>query len=97
MVNVNTRSGEAWFRLYGEQWIEPASGGSEAVPLGHSDARIRLFWSRAPLARSAVLVPSGRRRLEAGLAFSIVLLTTQWRQRSPAVVSELIPADAVHM
>ena len=43
MVNVNPRSGEAWFRLYGEQRIEAPSGGSEAVPLGHSVARIRLF------------------------------------------------------
>ena len=43
MVNVSPRSGEAWFRLYGEQRIEAPSGGGDAVPLGHSVARIRLF------------------------------------------------------
>ena len=43
MVNVSPRSGEAWFRLYGAQRIKAPSGGGDAVPLGHSVARIRLF------------------------------------------------------
>ena len=45
LVSVDPGSGEAWFRLYGEQKIAPPPGaeGERAAPLGHSVARIRLF------------------------------------------------------
>ena len=45
LVSVDPGSGEAWFRLYGEQKIAPPPGAGEAasVPLSHSVARIRLF------------------------------------------------------
>ena len=45
LVTVDPGSGEAWFRLDGEQKIAPPPGaeGAAAAPLGHSVARIRLF------------------------------------------------------
>ena len=45
LVSVDPGSGEAWFRLYGEQKIAPPRGAGEAAaaPLSHSVARIRLF------------------------------------------------------
>ena len=45
LISVDPGSGEAWFRLYGEQKIAPPPGAGEtaAAPLSHSVARIRLF------------------------------------------------------
>jgi hypothetical protein len=43
LVNVDPEARASWFRLYGEQRIADPSGSGEAVPLGHSVARIRLF------------------------------------------------------
>ena len=45
LVSVDPGSGEAWFRLYGEQKIAPPpdAAGAVPVPLSHSVARIRLF------------------------------------------------------
>ena len=44
LVSVDPRSGEAWFKLYGEQKLDvPPSMSGDAVPLTHSLAKIRLF------------------------------------------------------
>lgn len=45
LVDVNPGSGEAWFKLYGQQAIEEPTTeqGRRVVPLSHSVAKIRLF------------------------------------------------------
>ena len=44
LVSVDPRTGEAWFKLYGEQKLDvPPSMSGDAVPLTHSLAKIRLF------------------------------------------------------
>ena len=45
LISVDPGTGEAWFRLYGEQKTAPPSGAGEATAasLSHSVARIRLF------------------------------------------------------
>ena len=45
LISVDPQSAEAWFRLYGEQKVEPPPDtiGHGTVPLSHSVARIRLF------------------------------------------------------
>lgn len=44
LVSADPRTGEAWFKLYGEQSLDaPGSQQGGAVPLTHSLAKIRLF------------------------------------------------------
>ncbi len=43
LVSVDPASGQAWFKLYGEQQLPSAETAGEAVPLSHSLAKIRLF------------------------------------------------------
>ena len=44
LVKVNPATGEAWFKLYGEQTLDaPANSHGDAVALSHSLAKIRLF------------------------------------------------------
>ena len=43
LVSVDPASGQAWFKLYGEQQLPSAGSAGEAVPLSHSLAKIRLF------------------------------------------------------
>ena len=44
LISVDPRSGEAWFKLYGEQKLDvPPETSGESVPLTHSLAKIRLF------------------------------------------------------
>ena len=44
LVSVDPRSGEAWFKLYGEQKLDvPPTAGGDVEPLTHSLAKIRLF------------------------------------------------------
>ncbi len=44
LISVDPRSGEAWFKLYGEQKLDvPPDMPGESVPLTHSLAKIRLF------------------------------------------------------
>lgn len=45
LIDANPRSGEAWFKLYGQQVVEEptADRGRQAVPFSHSVAKIRLF------------------------------------------------------
>ena len=44
LVSVNPRTGEAWFKLYGDQRLDapPAGDGGADVPLTHSIAKVRL-------------------------------------------------------
>ena len=45
LISVDPGTGESWFKLYGEQKLEPppSLGNAETVPLNHSVAKIRLF------------------------------------------------------
>lgn len=44
MVSADPQTGEAWFKLYGEQKLDaPPSASGDAVPLTHSLAKIQLF------------------------------------------------------
>ena len=45
LISVDPQKGEAWFKLYGAQKLEPptAETHTRAVPLSHSLAKIRLF------------------------------------------------------
>ena len=45
LISVDPQKHEAWFKLYGEQKLEPSTSGTDtrAVPLSHSLAKIRLF------------------------------------------------------
>ena len=44
VVSVDPRSGEAWFKLYGEQKLDaPTAAAGSAAPLTHAMAKIRLF------------------------------------------------------
>ena len=44
LVSVDPQTGEAWFKLYGEQKLDaPPSKSGDAVPLTHSLAKIRLY------------------------------------------------------
>lgn len=44
LISADPRTGEAWFKLYGEQKLDvPESAPGDAVPLTHSLAKIRLF------------------------------------------------------
>ena len=44
LVSVDPQSGEAWFKLYGEQMLDaPPNTSGGAVPLTHSLAKIQLF------------------------------------------------------
>lgn len=45
LISVDPGEGEAWFKLYGEQKLEPPSSlrGADTIPLNHSVAKIRLF------------------------------------------------------
>lgn len=44
-ISVDPEAGEAWFKLYGEQKLEPppSLSGADTIPLNHSVAKIRLF------------------------------------------------------
>ena len=43
MVSVDPESKEAWFKLYGQQQVPSAESATDAIPLSHSLAKIRLF------------------------------------------------------
>ena len=45
LISVDPEAGEAWFKLYGEQKLEPPASlsGADTIPLNHSVAKIRLF------------------------------------------------------
>ena len=45
LISVDPGTGESWFKLYGEQKLEPppSVAGAETVALNHSVAKIRLF------------------------------------------------------
>ena len=45
LISVDPGTGESWFKLYGEQKLEPppSLAGAETVALNHSVAKIRLF------------------------------------------------------
>ena len=45
LISVDPEGGEAWFKLYGEQKLEPPSSlrSADTIPLNHSVAKIRLF------------------------------------------------------
>ena len=45
LISVDPDAGEAWFKLYGEQTLEPPPSlqDAETIPLNHSVAKIRLF------------------------------------------------------
>ena len=45
LISVDPETGQAWFKLYGEQKLEPPPSlrGAETLPLNHSVAKIRLF------------------------------------------------------
>ena len=45
LISVDPGAGEAWFKLYGEQTLEPPPSlqGADTIPLNHSVAKIRLF------------------------------------------------------
>jgi len=45
LISVDPGTNEAWFKLYGEQQLEPPPSlqGAETIPLNHSVAKIRLF------------------------------------------------------
>jgi len=43
LVSVDPASGQAWFKLYGEQQLPSAESPGEALPLSHSLAKIRLY------------------------------------------------------
>ena len=45
LISVDPGTGESWFKLYGEQTLEPPPSmqGEETIPLNHSVAKIRLF------------------------------------------------------
>ncbi|MDE0103367.1 MAG: hypothetical protein OXN89_13400 [Bryobacterales bacterium] len=45
LISVDPGTGQAWFKLYGEQKLEPPPflRDAETLPLNHSVAKIRLF------------------------------------------------------
>ena len=45
LISVDPRTGESWFKLYGEQKLDPPPSldGAGSLPLNHSVAKIRLF------------------------------------------------------
>ena len=45
LISVDPGTGEAWFKLYGEQKLEPPPSlrDADTVALNHSVAKIRLF------------------------------------------------------
>lgn len=50
LISVDPRTGEAWFKLYGKQKLDPPRSWepADAVPLNHSVAKIRLFGAEDP-------------------------------------------------